>query len=159
MGTGKSSIGKFLSTLTSYQFIDLDEKIENDTGMSISDFFQKYGEVKFRNLESQTLLQISQKSHQIVSLGGGCVLKQSNREILNQGVWINFHSSFHSILKRVNNTPQTRPLVHQSTNEDLYRIWMKRLPLYKLAPLQVDTSFFSPLFIAKQIKQKLNPIL
>ena len=61
MGSGKSTIGKFLSKKTDYKFIDVDEKIEEEKNLSISDIFEKYGENYFRKIEKEMTLKYFQK--------------------------------------------------------------------------------------------------
>ena len=59
MGSGKTTIGKILSSRLKYQFFDTDEEIKKKTGMSISSIFDKQGESGFRIIESQTLEELS----------------------------------------------------------------------------------------------------
>ena len=41
MGSGKSSIGSLVSKKLNIKFIDVDKKIEFETGLTISDIFKK----------------------------------------------------------------------------------------------------------------------
>ena len=59
MGSGKTTIGKILSSRLKYQFFDTDEEIKKKIGMSISSIFDKQGESGFRIIESQTLEELS----------------------------------------------------------------------------------------------------
>ena len=43
MGSGKTTIGKILSSRLKYQFFDTDEEIKKKIGMSISSIFDKQG--------------------------------------------------------------------------------------------------------------------
>ena len=49
MGCGKSTLGKKVANKIHYEFIDLDQLIEERTSSSISDIFQKKGEEFFIN--------------------------------------------------------------------------------------------------------------
>ena len=53
MGSGKTSIGKKLSKLMSFDFIDTDALIEEKTGANISTIFEHEGEIGFRDRESK----------------------------------------------------------------------------------------------------------
>ena len=53
MGSGKTSVGKLLSERLHKSFIDLDNYIEAKENMSISDIFEKKGEIYFRKKEYQ----------------------------------------------------------------------------------------------------------
>jgi len=62
MGSGKSTIGFLLSKKLNKKFVDIDNLIEKETNMKISDIFKKKGEVFFRNLEEKTTLRILNSS-------------------------------------------------------------------------------------------------
>ncbi len=61
MGTGKSSVGKILSEKLGFKFIDVDEVIEKTTGMKISEIFSRFGEPRFRDIESEVINLITKK--------------------------------------------------------------------------------------------------
>jgi shikimate kinase len=77
MGSGKSTI----SSLLDKDYIDMDALITERIGMSIADFFEKEGEAKFREIESQVLAELANSDH-VISTGGGVVINPINREIL-----------------------------------------------------------------------------
>ena len=58
MGSGKTSVGKKLADTLNLSFLDTDEQIEKTSGMKIADIFEKYGEVYFRELETETLKDV-----------------------------------------------------------------------------------------------------
>ena len=78
MGSGKTSIGKKLSKLMSFDFIDTDALIEEKTGADISTIFEHEGEVGFRNRESKILEEIMSCKSTIVGTGGGIILSKIN---------------------------------------------------------------------------------
>ena len=61
MGSGKSSIGNLVSKKLDLQFVDVDSLIIENTGMSISEIFEKKGENYFRNLEEKITLKYLKK--------------------------------------------------------------------------------------------------
>ena len=61
MGSGKSSIGNLVSKKLNIPFIDIDTLIIENTGMSISEIFEKKGEDYFRNLEEKITLKYLKK--------------------------------------------------------------------------------------------------
>ena len=74
MGSGKSSVGKFLSKQTDLNHLDLDNYIEKTCGMDIDSLFNSKGEVFFRHLELECLNKIiQQEDNIIISLGGGSI--------------------------------------------------------------------------------------
>ena len=58
MGSGKTSIGLLISKKLNLQFYDIDQIIEKELEMSISDIFEKKGEKFFRDIEEKTTLKI-----------------------------------------------------------------------------------------------------
>ena len=79
MGTGKSSVAKELAKLLPLNVVDMDIAIESLAGRTISDIFAQDGEESFRNTETMVLTAISKAQNQIVSCGGGVVLRQENK--------------------------------------------------------------------------------
>lgn len=72
MGSGKSTLGSHLAKKINYKFIDTDEAIIEEIDMSISEFFEKYGEKKFRDLEEKTILKLLEHNTQhVMAFGGG----------------------------------------------------------------------------------------
>ena len=83
MGSGKTSIGKKLSKMMKFDFIDTDHLIENRTGVDISTIFAHEGEEGFRKRESKILEDMAQKNSIVLSTGGGIILSEANREMLS----------------------------------------------------------------------------
>lgn len=76
-GAGKTTLGKLLSNITGFRFIDSDAFIEEKTGKSITDLFQ-IGEDYFRSIESDAYKEIADFEDTIVSTGGGVVKRSEN---------------------------------------------------------------------------------
>jgi shikimate kinase len=71
MGSGKSTVGKLLSQKVSLPFVDLDQMIEKTTGLSISQLFEKKGEIYFRNKEKEVLFDLLNSLDSMVIASGG----------------------------------------------------------------------------------------
>ena len=72
MGTGKSTIGKYLASKLHYSYIDLDTYIEMKEFKTIPDIFNEIGEKGFRKLEYKYLNDCIGK-YDIISTGGGII--------------------------------------------------------------------------------------
>ena len=83
MGSGKSTVGKIISSELFLNFFDSDEEIEARTGASIDWIFDLEGEEGFRKRESKILEEMVQKNSIVLSTGGGIILSESNRELLS----------------------------------------------------------------------------
>ncbi|HUZ57767.1 MAG TPA: shikimate kinase, partial [Hanamia sp.] len=71
MGSGKSHWGRIWASKTGYTFYDLDEEIEKTSKKSVEEIFKKYGEGKFREMESTHLKKFENKKKCLVACGGG----------------------------------------------------------------------------------------
>ena len=119
MGAGKTTIGKELSNKLNLRFIDMDDEIEKQSKMSIVDIFEKYGENRFREIESKLLEKIALEDDIISSTGGGIIKVDDNRKLLKKQDNVVFlNGSIDTLVKNVSNDIYKRPLLKDST--DLY---------------------------------------
>lgn len=121
-GCGKTTIAKHLAAQLSRPFVDIDELIEKNTGVSIPEIFTSSGESGFRSLETQALASVCSQSGLVIATGGGCVTKQENYPLLHQNATIFW------VQREIGELPTDgRPLSHKEKLWDMYRI---RKPLY-----------------------------
>ena len=83
MGSGKSTVGKIISSQLFLNFFDTDEEIETRTGASIDWIFDLEGEDGFRKRETKVLEEMVKKNSIVLSTGGGIILSETNRELLS----------------------------------------------------------------------------
>ncbi len=157
MGAGKTLIGKKLKeTLPELELIDIDEFIEYNAKMKISDIFAKYSEEYFRNLETETIEKVCKKDNQIISLGGGAFEREKNREILNNnGKTIYLRATAQSLFDRIK-TETHRPLLQQGFGiEKVSEILSKRAHNYEKASIIIDTDGKTPYNIIEEIQKRI----
>lgn len=132
MGSGKTTVGKALSTDLNMDFIDLDKLIEIENNESINEIFKNKGEDFFRNLETEALKNVCKNDNQVVSLGGGAVLKQENVDIIKaNGTLIFLEVEAKTVLKRLKNDT-SRPLLNVDNKEAVIeKMLQERTPIYK----------------------------
>ena len=132
MGSGKTTVGKALSTDLNMDFIDLDKLIEIENNESINEIFKNKGEDFFRNLEKEALKNVCKNDNQVVSLGGGAVLKQENVDIIKaNGTLIFLEVEAKTVLKRLKNDT-SRPLLNVDNKEAVIeKMLQERTPIYK----------------------------
>ena len=82
MGTGKSVVGRVVGEMLGLRWVDTDELIERRAGVSISTIFEREGEERFRELESEALREALEMSGAVVSTGGGILLRDENRALM-----------------------------------------------------------------------------
>ena len=151
MGSGKSSIGNLISKKLDLPFIDVDSLIVKNTGMSISEIFEKKGEIYFRNLEEKITLKCLKKIKNVISLGGGGFINTKIRkEILNNhfSFWLSWHDSI--LIKRIKGS-RKRPLAFKSTDHEIRTIIKKRLKIYSNAQFKINCNKLTKTEIVKKI--------
>jgi shikimate kinase len=91
MGAGKSSVGGAVSRRTGLPLIDFDARIEERAGMSIARIFGRFGEARFRDLETELLREVAAMRGRLLVPGGGIVLREENRRLLrltSHRIWL-----------------------------------------------------------------------
>lgn len=83
-GSGKSTVGRQLAAQLGKPFVDVDNEIAQQAGMSIPDIFADQGEAGFRQWESRVLEQLGKESGLVIATGGGCVTRKENYPLLHQ---------------------------------------------------------------------------
>jgi shikimate kinase len=117
-GTGKSTIGKALARNLELPFIDLDRVIETNAGMSIPRIMELQGESAFRDLEIAALKKAINNHESVIALGGGSLLSDNNRAMVEKnGRIVLLTAGLDILLKRLNADFNERPLLAgNSTN-------------------------------------------
>tara|TARA_B100000497_G_C7600830_1_gene361013 strand:- start:472 stop:1002 length:531 start_codon:yes stop_codon:yes gene_type:complete len=83
MGCGKTTISKKLKNILNLPLIDLDQFIENELKMSISQIFENKGQIEFRKIENRFLKKLlNKKIKSIISLGGGTPCYHDNMDLI-----------------------------------------------------------------------------
>lgn len=156
-GSGKSTLGNILSSLSGYALVDTDAIIVKLQNRSINNIFETNGEEFFRTLETQVSKEISAFDKQIISTGGGIVLKEKNLEYLKQnGIVFYLKTSVNSLLKRLEGD-NTRPLLKTDDVKKKLEIMLEiRGKLYEKADVTIETDKLTPEETAKEILRIYN---
>lgn len=159
MGVGKSTVGKFLAHELEIGFVDTDQLIMQRNCMSIKSIFAHYGEGYFRACETMALRGIdcaSESEFKVVSTGGGIVGREENIRLMRErGTIVYLHASWDIIKQRLSDVSD-RPLARNGSDAKLHALWKQRLPLYRSADIEIDTSGKSPHQVVKQILLRLE---
>ncbi|MCR5839070.1 MAG: bifunctional shikimate kinase/3-dehydroquinate synthase [Kiritimatiellae bacterium] len=109
--SGKSTLGKALAERLGAGFVDLDERIVAEAGMSIPEIFKTRGEAAFRDLESKVLREVVSEP-KVVSLGGGTLLRDENRALCEESgtIFCIDTPSDEELARRIGAAPGSRPL-------------------------------------------------
>lgn len=120
MGCGKSFTGKYLSADLKIPFVDMDDAIEREAGMTISEIFEQFGEPHFRKLESRFLHNLDPNEDLVVATGGGAPCQGDNMEVMNtRGTTIFLDVDKDVIVQRLLRGIDHRPLLAGMNRYDL----------------------------------------
>ena len=139
-GSGKSTVGKFLSDNLNAKYFDIDEQIVLKENKSINEIFAQNGEQYFRKLETQIIKELFEDKNLIISLGGGAFENEQTRNLLLQNaVVIYLETSAEIIFERLKNTTD-RPMLNNSMNlERIEMLLNSRKNNYELAHFTILT--------------------
>lgn len=142
MGAGKSTIGRVLASRLDWSFLDLDAHLEQRTGATIPQLFERHGEARFRRLESTALASALGQSNTVLALGGGTPEGLTNRLLLEQTpatFTVFLDAPFPTLFDRCMMQDIARPVLEDPEAAQLR--FLIRHPLYtRLAQLTIDTS-------------------
>ena len=158
MGSGKSTVAKYLSSAYQMKQIEMDEQIEKNEGRSISSIFEKEGEEYFRTLETELLKSLDPRETFVVSCGGGAAVKEENvREMKEKGRIILLSAQPETVYVRVKNS-HNRPLLEGNMNVSYIKELMdKRQKLYeRAADFQVKTDGRTAKDIGEEIIKQIR---
>jgi shikimate kinase len=139
MGSGKTKVAWELARRLNLAMVDLDNWIEDREGRSAAQIIIDDGERVFRAIESNALRTLLEtKAADIISLGGGAWIEETNREVIDQyvctTVWLD--APFEMCWTRIEASSEERPLGR--TREQALELYERRRPIYQLASIHIQ---------------------
>jgi shikimate kinase len=133
MGAGKSAVGANVAGRLGRRFVDLDEQLEEQFGMSIAAVFAGPGEAEFRRAERQALERLSRLDGWVVAVGGGAFCDPANRAIMHStgGRSVFLDVPWPVLAGRLAADHDGRP--RYRSEEDAARLYRERRPHYTTA--------------------------
>lgn len=145
MGCGKTTLGRAAAHAMSMEFIDLDEYIEQECGMTVTEIFKTRGEQGFRLLEREKLREVASKHDVIIATGGGTPCQSGLLDIMkDSGTVVYLRVEEERLHRRLLVARAQRPLIASLGDEEL-RAFIennlhKRAPYYNMAHMIFDSS-------------------
>ena len=113
MGSGKSFVGRRLAKREGLPFVDLDDCLEQQAGMPITQIFAERGEEHFRTLESRLLRCFSDLPMFVMATGGGAPCFHGNMDWMNAaGLTVFIDPTVDILTRRLRAERDKRPLLH-----------------------------------------------
>jgi shikimate kinase len=162
MASGKTEVGKFLSSLSGMPFIDLDDYIEQKLGKTIQYIFSEKGEVFFRKLEHESWSELMLKNESFVlSTGGGAPCYANNYKFLKapEVCSVYLKTSINELTSRLKNETEQRPLLKNLINEPLSEFIAKHLFERSYFYHQAKHTLVTDGKLPHEIAQEINELL
>jgi shikimate kinase len=152
MGSGKTTLGPLIAARLGWSFIDADDVIEAEAGVTIAELFARHGEAAFRERERATIARLAAGDSLVLALGGGAIEHQATRDLLltaPETLLIHLEVELATTLKRCAGTELARPILADRAN--LERRYQRRLPLYRMAHISIPVDALFPEQAVEQI--------
>ena len=157
MAVGKTAVGRRLARRLGYEFIDTDQLIEQQSGMTITRIFEELGEAEFRARERQTIAELTPVRPTVIATGGGTFVDEANRSKLKSlGVVVCLVTSLETILDRVGRN-DARPLAQGEARRRLTELYEARKPAYGKADVLVETDGLSVDQAVSRVSAMIGP--
>ncbi len=129
MGSGKSTVGRLLAEKLNMNYLDLDSFIEEKENLSIDEIFAQKGEIYFRTVEMKYVKEILElEGDYVLSMGGGTPCYGNNLAELNsKSKTVYLRAAIGTLVERLKNERQNRPIIQKIKDEDLPEFIAKHL--------------------------------
>ena len=157
MGCGKTTVGKKMARLTGFNFVDIDQKIVDDAGMSIVEIFDKHGEQYFRDLEKSTIKSVLENAENtVISVGGGAILNDETANLLKSLARVFFLDvDVKTVMLRTQGDTK-RPLLQvPNKRQRVQELLRERRPIYR----RNTTDYIDGRLTAPKVARKIIGIL
>ena len=143
MGSGKSTIGKYLAELQIYPFLDTDLLIEEKIQQNLKDFILESGEISFRLLEREVLKEVIDSQQKlVVATGGGLPCFEENTQLLLENGNLVFIDTPEEVLFNRLLNDDSRPLIENLNETELKKYisvkLAERRPFYEQASIKIS---------------------
>jgi len=145
MGSGKTTVGPLVARHLGWKFIDVDDVIEEETGVKIAEIFARYGEPAFREREHAMIARLVAADGLVLALGGGAIERAETRDLLLNApttLLVHLQVELATTLARCIGTESIRPVLADQTN--LATRYERRLPLYRTAHVSIPVDTLTP---------------
>src|ERR671921_921020 len=140
MGVGKSTVGRRLAKRLGLSFVDSDAAIEDASGYSAAEVFERYGERDFRDGERRLVARLIEGDIRVIATGGGAYVDPTTRKLLNERaitVWLD--APVDILAERTSRRDTRAQLRNGDPKAVLKRLDAERRPSYEEAHIHVKS--------------------
>ncbi|MCH4208604.1 bifunctional shikimate kinase/3-dehydroquinate synthase [Bifidobacterium sp.] len=159
-GAGKTRVGRQAAALLGAPFIDADQRIEDEIGMGIAQYFERHGETAFRSVEASLIQGLLEDYDGILSLGGGAPMTTETRRALRQyvadgGKLVYLQADPREAMERARRGGN-RPMLSGDADARWKQLFEQRDPVFTaLSNLHVRTHGSTPHMAAKKLTEAI----
>lgn len=158
MGSGKTSMGRFLSRELNYDFFDTDKEMEAVTGLKMNQIIKKYGKIRFASEEKLIVKKLAAMENTVIATGGSFIDNEDNISSLKDtSIFVFLDVNDDVIIDRLRRR-KARPFEEKGSLTELVpKIYGTRRPVYeKYADITVNTTDLTMEETAKEIIERLQ---
>src|SRR5690625_325869 len=156
-GVGKTTVANIVAKKLYRDFIDIDEEIEKDNGMPITQIFDDIGERAFRAEEKEYVLSYCKQPVKVISLGGGAFMQEEIRDAcLKNSIVFYLDISWKSWKERLNMLIDSRPILQNKSIDDIETLFNERKSIYEEHNSKLVTDDFDEDEVANYIIDSLK---
>lgn len=157
MGVGKTTVANLVAKKIFRDFIDIDEEIEKEYGISTTEIFEQFGEAEFRAKERDYVLYYCKQPLKVISLGGGAFLQDEIKEAcLEHSIVFYLDISWKSWKERLSMLIDSRPVLQDKSIEDIETLFNERKAIYEEHNSKLVTDDFNEEEVADYIINSLK---
>jgi len=157
MGTGKSTVGRFVADHLQFELLDTDALIEAHVGKTITEIFRDDGETAFRELERATVRELAARSKLVIATGGGLPVFFDNLAVLKTcALTVCLWASPETIYERVREHTHRPLLQDPDPLAKIRSLLAKREPFYRQADVLINIEMRSIREVATQVLHQFH---
>jgi shikimate kinase len=151
-GSGKTTIGRLVAERLGTGFVDSDVIIVRKMQMPIARIFAMHGELKFREMEKETMEQALAGPPSVLAPGGGWAVQPGQLDTARQNGFVVYLKTMVMTAAKRAASDNTRPILAGEDPVDQMRNLLKeREPFYSKADAEVKNDNKPPEAVADEV--------
>jgi len=158
MGVGKTTVGQLVAGKLYRDFIDVDQELEKQHNMSVSEIFASMGEKNFREMEEKYICELVTNTRlKVISLGGGAFVNERIRKMcLDTCIVFYLDLSWENWKKRLHLIMNNRPVLQDKSLEEIEELFYRRQNDYENNNSKIATDDLNPEEVADYLVSSLK---